>query len=198
MAVVEGSPNRGRMAVVEGSPNRGRMAVVEGSPNRGRMALFHQQRDVAVALGQNGREVNRFVLNMPRSAYGHGSLLSVEPIAASFVVFRRSDGDIDGRRHGPHERRRALVTCRFALVARLSGAWRSPAAGMLQPYPRCQPVCQLREVGRVATPTRQWELGGERPPPPRLSMARLALGMKGGRPKRVSSVRWNSVAPFLV
>eukprot|EP00955_Chlamydomonas_euryale_P062951 358514-Chlamydomonas_euryale.AAC.13 len=38
--------------------------------------------------------------------------------------------------------------------------------------------------------------GGETPPSP-LSMARLPLGMKGGRPNRISSVQWNSVAPFL-
>eukprot|EP00955_Chlamydomonas_euryale_P060366 357701-Chlamydomonas_euryale.AAC.3 len=37
-------------------------------------------------LGRNNREVNRFVLNMPQSAYGQGRLLSVELIATSFLV----------------------------------------------------------------------------------------------------------------
>eukprot|EP00955_Chlamydomonas_euryale_P114123 366256-Chlamydomonas_euryale.AAC.11 len=118
--------------------------VVEGSTNRGRKALFHQQRGVAVARGRNGREVNIFVLNMPRSACGHSRLLSVEPITAGFVVSRRSNGDTDGRRHGPHERRRALVACCLALVGRqATDSGRNAAA--VPAMPACMPAARGRK-----------------------------------------------------
>eukprot|EP00955_Chlamydomonas_euryale_P093916 364815-Chlamydomonas_euryale.AAC.3 len=136
---------------------------------------------------------------MPRSAYGHGRFLSVErikKIAASFLVCRRSDGDTDGRPHGPHERRRALVACCLALVGCMTLASARSAAA-LPAMRACMPAAQ----GRTHCNTVSALGAGGRPPPPPsppLSMARLRFGLEGGRPNRVSSVRWNSVAPFLV
>eukprot|EP00955_Chlamydomonas_euryale_P110670 366013-Chlamydomonas_euryale.AAC.5 len=161
------------------------------------MALFHQQGGVAVALGRNGRKVNIFVSNMPRSAFGHGRLLSVQPIAASFVVSRRSNGDTDGRRHGRiyTGARLSLGAC-WALVGRLALASGRNAAAV-PAMPACMPAARGRKRRHTVAASRA---GGDAPPlpPPPLSMARLALGMQGGRPNRVSSVRWNSVVPFLV
>eukprot|EP00955_Chlamydomonas_euryale_P023609 249298-Chlamydomonas_euryale.AAC.1 len=78
---------------------------------------------------------------MPRSAYGHGRLLSVEPTAASFVASWRSNGDTDGRRHGPHECRHALVSCRLALVGRLELA-SSRNAAAVPAMPACRPAAR--------------------------------------------------------
>eukprot|EP00955_Chlamydomonas_euryale_P108128 365820-Chlamydomonas_euryale.AAC.1 len=101
------------------------------------------------------------VLNMPKSAYGHDRLMSVEPIAASFLVSRRTKRRHRRAQTGPHERRRALLASRLSLVFY---TWLLPAAGMMKSFPRCQPVCQPHEVRDVATPSLLLGKGGRRPP----------------------------------
>eukprot|EP00955_Chlamydomonas_euryale_P008517 90729-Chlamydomonas_euryale.AAC.1 len=101
------------------------------------MALFHKQRGVAVALGRK--------VGVAWCGTGRGARTATVGIFRRTIrgklccLSRRSDGDTDGRRHGPHERRCALVACRLALVGRLALASGRNAAAV-PAMPACRPA----------------------------------------------------------